>query len=465
MESPPVSADVDALLADLRADLGPDAVLDGAAAGARHHVDWSGKHACPPRAVVRPRSTAEVAAVLRRCHAVGQPVVVQGGMTGLSGGATPLPSELALSLERITGVESVDADGGTLRALAGTPLAVVQAAAEDAGLAFPLDLASRGSCTIGGNVATNAGGNRVLRYGTTRELVLGVEAVLADGTVVSSLYPMLKNNAGYDVKQLFVGTEGTLGVVTRVELRLHPLPAERVTAFAGVADFDALVRLLGAARRGTAGRLSAFEAMWPDYYDYAVRHAAGGARALARPHGAYALLECEAAETADRERFESLLGELMEAGIVEDAVVARNLDEAARLWRPREAAGELLGGLQPSIAYDVSMPLVRLPAYLDDVRRAFRAAQGDRPLFAFGHLGDGNLHLVASLASAADANQVDRIVYDALRGFGSVTAEHGVGTLKRAWLGHSRTAEEIGLMRRLKAALDPRGILNPGRVL
>ena len=218
-------------------------VLTGADVGDRHASDWTRRNPLRPLAVVRPASTEEVSLTLRTCHALRQPVVVQGGLTGLAGGATPRQGEIALSLERLNGVEAIDAAGGTLRAKAGTPLSVIHDAAEAAGLQFPLDLGARGSCTIGGNISTNAGGNRVIRYGMTRDLILGLEAVLADGTIVSSLNAMLKNNAGYDLKHLFIGSEGTLGVVTRAVVRLHAAPRERLTAFVGVDSFDALVAL------------------------------------------------------------------------------------------------------------------------------------------------------------------------------------------------------------------------------
>ncbi len=455
-----------ALLEALAAELSPGAVVSGADIGTRHHSDWTRQAACAPVAVLRPRTTAEVSLVLGRCHAASQPVVVQGGLTGLAGGATPRPGEIALSLERLSGVEEVDPSGGTMRVLAGTPLAVVQDTAEQHGLQFPLDLGARGSCSIGGNIATNAGGNRVIRYGMTRALVLGLEAVLADGTIVSSLNTMLKNNAGYDLKQLFVGTEGTLGVVTRAVLRLYPLPGERLTAFVATDSFEALVKLLAAARTTLGGQLSSFEVMWSDYYEYALEQLTVTTRPFAERHPHYALLEVEALDPAhDTERLGDFLGRLIEDGLAADAVLARSLDDAARLWRVRDAAGELIPRLPNPVAYDISLPLAAMPEYVARITAEGASLLRGRPAFVFGHLGDGNLHVISSLHSYADLAAYDGIVYGALAGIGSVSAEHGIGVLKRKWLGLSRQPEEIALMRSLKAALDPRGILNPGRVI
>ncbi len=461
-----MSQTIDPLLAGLAAELPPGTVLTGAEAGPRHRNDWTRINACEPRAVFRPRSTAEVATILRHCHAASQPVVVQGGLTGLAGGATPRPGEVALSLERLTGVEEVDPDGSTMRVRAGTPLAAVHEAAERHGLQFALDLGARGSCLIGGNIATNAGGNRVIRYGMTRELVLGLEVVLADGTVVSSLNAMLKNNAGYDLKQLFVGTEGTLGVVTRAVLRLHPAPRERITAFVATDSFAALVALLREARAAFGGQLGSFETMWENYFEFAFQELKAGARPFAAPHAHYALIEIEALEPAgDTERLETFLARMLDTGTAADALIARSLEESARLWRIRESAGEILQRLGMPMAYDVSLPIARMTGYLERLRAEVPAVLGERPLFVFGHLGDGNLHLVTGLRGFAEVEPLDRVVYGALAGFGSVSAEHGIGVLKRQWLGASRQPAEVALMRQLKATLDPRGVLNPGRVL
>ena len=461
-----MSQTTDRLLVSLAADLGTGADLTGGDIGPRYHSDWTRRDACAPRAVVRPRTNAEVAAVLRRCHAAAQPVVVQGGLTGLAGGATPRPGEIALSLERLAGVEAVDPAGGTMQVLAGTPLGVVHEAAAEHGLQFSLDLGARGSCTIGGNIATNAGGNRVIRYGMTRELVLGLEVVLADGTVVSSLNAMLKNNAGFDVKQLFVGSEGTLGVITRAVLRLHPAPRERMTAFVACASFDSLTALLGETRSALGGQLGSFEAMWDDYFEFALAGLRQGQRPFAERHPYYALIELESLEVAsDAARLEALLTRLLERGAASDALIARSLDESARLWRIREAAGELIARLPLPVAYDISLPIGRMAGYLDQVRAEAARLLPGVALYVFGHLGDGNLHVISSLARPADAALLDGIVYGALAGVGSVAAEHGIGSLKRQWLATSRLPAEIALMRTLKASLDPRGILNPGRVL
>jgi len=454
------------LIESLGRTLPPGTVLSAGDAGPRHHADWTRVNPCAPRAVCRPHSTAEVATILRACHAAGQPVVVQGGLTGLAGGATPREGELALSLERLSGVEEVDPDGGTMRVRAGTRLATVHEAAEREGLQFSLDLGARGSCMIGGNIATNAGGNRVIRYGMTRELVLGLEAVLADGTVVSSLNTMLKNNAGYDLKQLFVGTEGTLGVVTRAVLRLHPAPRERITAFAATDSFAALVALMREARAAFAGQLGSFETMWRNYFDFALAELKVGARPFDQPHAHYALIEIEALEpAADAERLEAFLARMLESGVAADALIARSLDESAKLWRIRESAGELMMHLGLPMAYDVSLPIQKMTAYLEQLDAGLPAVLGDRPLYTFGHLGDGNLHLVTGLRSLAEVEPLDRLVYGALDGFGSVSAEHGIGVIKRKWLSRSRGPAELALMRTLKSALDPRDILNRGRVL
>lgn len=432
---------------------------------ARYACDWSGKKPCKPVAVLRPDSTAALSAALAQCHAEGWPVVVQGGLTGLVGGATPQPGEIALSLERLTGVEELDTASGHMIVRAGTTLARVQDLALAEGMNFALDLASRGSCTIGGNIATNAGGNRVLRYGMTRNQVLGLEAVLADGTVLGSLGTVMKDNAGYDLKQLLIGTEGTLGIVTRAVLRLHPEPPQRLTALVALAAFDDLVGLLGTLRHRLGPALCAFEAMWDSYFEL-VLETNRIARPFASRHPFYALVEVELLDPAlDRERTERLLFQVLERGAARDAIVAASLDEAARLWRIRESAGEMLGRLAPAVAHDVSLPLLRMDSYVEEVRARCRSLLGDKPFCAFGHLGDGNLHLFAALTAPEDAEAMDAIVYGALEGRGSVAAEHGIGVSKRRWLGHTRSATEIAVMHGLKRHLDPRGILNPGRVL
>lgn len=454
------------LLTALERELPVGTLLVGDAIGVRHACDWTRRNPLPPVALLRPSTTQEVATILRHCHAAGQPVVVQGGLTGLAGGATPRQGEIAISLERLTGVEAVDPVGGTLRARAGTPLAVIHDAADAAGLQFPLDLGARGSCSIGGNIATNAGGNRVIRYGMARDLVLGIEAVLADGTVVSSLNAMMKNNAGYDLKQLFIGTEGTLGIVTRAVLRLHARPHERLTAFVAVDSFEALVALLDRVRRALGGQLSSFETMWSDYYEFAFAAVAPGSRPFGVRHSHYALVEMESFDdVTDRARLETALADALEAGVAADAVVAASLTEAERLWRVRDSAGPLIPTLPNAIAYDISLPIDRMAEYLASVDRALRGLLHDQPLWVFGHLGDGNLHLTASLRDPTDAERVDRAVYEPLAGFGSVSAEHGIGVLKHAWLHASRSATERALMRQLKSTLDPRDILNRGRVI
>ncbi len=455
----------DDAMARLSASLPADRVQSGESAGARYHCDWTRRSPCMPRAVIKPRTTAEVAAALRACHGAFQPVVVQGGLTGLSGGATPKVGEVALSLEALSGVESVDPVGATMQVWAGTPLAVVQEAALAHELQFSLDIGGRGSCTIGGNLATNAGGNRVIRYGMARELVLGVEAVLADGTIVSQLNSMLKNNVGYDLKQLFIGSEGTLGVITRAVLKLHPAPRDRLTAFVAIDSFDALIKVLKASRSALGAQLGSFEVMWSGYYEFAIETLALTTRPFQKQYPYYALIEVEATDpTRDAECFELFLAQCLDQGQASDVVLARSAAESLSLWRPRDAAGEFISRYRNGVSYDVSLPIAAMPRFIEQVAVGARVLLGEEALLVFGHLGDGNLHLVGELGDVEPA-QLDRVIYGALTGVGSVSAEHGIGTLKRGWLHASRSESEIDVMRLLKRALDPRKILNPGRIL
>jgi len=455
------------LISTLRARLGEAAVLAGDAVSQRYRVDFSHENACAPRAVLRPASTDEVAAILRECHGARQRVVIQGGLTGLAGGATPQADEIAISLERLTGIEQIDRAAQTMTVRAGTPLQAVQQAAADAGYLFPLDLGARGSCTIGGNIATNAGGNQVIRFGMMRNLVLGLESVLADGSVVSSMNKMLKNNAGYDLKQLFIGTEGTLGVVTRAVLRLWPKLPSKVTALCALRGFDEAVKLLHTLQARLGGSLSAFEAMWAAYFHYVLEHMPALRSPFSERHALYALVEVEGTEHAgDIARLEGVLAESLESGVVVDAVLAQSAREAKSLWAIRDGIGDVTPTLQPLLAFDVSVTIDAMPAFLATVDAAFARFPDPVTNLVFGHIGDSNLHLAVTTHHARDLERLCDAVYEAVGAHGgSISAEHGVGTLRREYLHHSRSAAEIDLMRRLKAALDPHGILNAQRVL
>jgi FAD/FMN-containing dehydrogenase len=456
----------EALIGDLTEALGPGGVLVGDEAKERAVSNWS--RMGTPVALVRPSSTEEVATVLRLCNAAGMPVTAWGGKTGLVHGGFS-DGAIALSLERMAAVEEVDAMGGTIIVQAGCILETASDAAEAEGFLLPLDLGARGSATIGGVVSTNAGGNRVIRYGMTRDLVLGLEAVLADGTVVSSMNRLIKNNAGYDLKQLFIGSEGTLGIVTRVVLRLKPLPTSQDTAFLGVEDFDQLPTLLRHIERGLAGGLSAFEVMWKEFHDLVTSAPALGRSPLAEPHPYYVLVEAQGADqAADSARFEAVLMEALEAGLISDAAIAKSQAERNAMWALRDDIGQTSRNW-PIFTFDVSLPISKMQAYVAEVRQALDAQwPGKATLTVFGHLGDGNLHLVAGVGSRDKPTKqaVEAIVYGGLRErSGSVSAEHGIGLEKRDYLGWSRTPQEVALMRALKATLDPNGILNPGKVL
>jgi len=448
----------------LRAIVGEQGILEGEAVRERAATLWHGR--VDAELLVRPRSTEQVSAVLSLCHERGQSVVTHGGLTGLVNGADADANEIVLSMEAMNGIERIDVPGRTLRAQAGAKLGQVQRAAEENGMVFPLDLGARDSATVGGNISTNAGGLRVLRYGMMRNLVLGIEAVLADGTVLTSLNRMLKNNAGYDLKQLFIGSEGTLGVVTRAELRLVSRTRSQETMLAALPDFDSLTELLGRLDSGMGGQLAAFEALWGNYYDYNTTPPAPNSAPLARGAPFYAIAETLGGDPEhDRAQFESVLARALEDGVLTDVTIASSESERRAIWNIREDVWQVKR-IAPLLTFDVSLPIENMKQYAHEVCEAVHAFAGPNRCFVFGHMADGNLHLVIAAGDdAATRARLEAIVYRPLAAIGgSVSAEHGIGLEKRAYLPLSRSAAEISTMRLLKQALDPKGILNPGKV-
>ncbi|MBL8553643.1 MAG: FAD-binding oxidoreductase [Phenylobacterium sp.] len=455
----------DPLAEALTKALGPDAVFTGDAALERAQGAWM--RLGTPVAVVCPKTTEQVSAVLKIAHGLGVPVVPWGGKTGLAGGATA-DGAIALSLEKMNAIEEIDVASATMTVQAGCILQVACEAAEAQGLLLPLDLGARGSATIGGNISTNAGGNRVVRYGMMRDMVLGLEAVLADGTVVTSMNRLMKNNTGYDLKQLFIGSEGTLGVVTRAVLRLRSAPISQNTAYVATEDFDSIPRLLRTLESGLGGSLSAFEVMWPAFYDLVTTEPARGTPPLARGYPYYVLVESLGGdEAADAERFERVLGRALEDGLIVDAVIAKSQGERARMWALRDDVGQVNRN-GPAVTFDVSLRIADMPAYVAEIDANLRARWPKVDNYVFGHLGDGNLHVLVWTGEKGPETKkaVEEIVYGPLKAIGgSVSAEHGIGLHKKAYLPMSRNEGEIALMKTLKVALDPKGILNPGKIL
>jgi len=453
------------LVAQLKELLGPHGYLEGADAEAKAQSGWS--HLGTPPVVLRPANTDEVSKVLKLCHDAGQPIVAWGGLTGLVESANVEHGELALSLERMHAIEEIDEIAGTATVQAGAVLQAVQEEIDTHGLILPLDLGARGSATIGGNISTNAGGNRVIRYGMMREMVLGLEVVLADGTVLSSLGKMIKNNAGYDLKHVFIGSEGTLGIVTRAVLRLRRKPESQDTAFVAVDSFDKMPKLLDHMDRRLAGTLSAFECLWQDFYRLLTTEPAPHTPPLAQDQPYYVLIEAMGSDQEqDSERFELALEGAFEAGLIADAVLAKSQAERDRMWAIRDDVGQVAQNW-PIFTFDVSLPLKEMEGYVAEVKDRMTTTYPNHTLMVFGHLGDGNLHFVAGVGSdTLEARRgVEACVYEPLRARqGSVSAEHGVGLEKRPYLSFSRTPEEINTMRLIKQALDPKGILNPGKI-
>ena len=428
--------------------------------------------------MVRPGSTDEVAAVVRACAAHGVSIVPQGGNTGLAVGSVPDESgtQVLLSLRRLDKVRAIDAANLTVTAEAGCILQNLQAAAAGAGFLFPLSLAAEGSCTIGGNLATNAGGTQVLRYGNARELCLGLEVVTPQGEVWNGLGGLRKDNTGYDLRDLFIGSEGTLGIITAATMKLYPLPAARLTAWAAVPSMQAAVDLLGLAHRHLGAGLTGFEVMNQFSLGLVDRHFPPLRVPLFRDSAWCVLLENSDHESEDHARalFERLLEAALESGCVTDAVVAESLAQAKALWHIRESIPLAQAEEGLNIKHDISVPISRIPAFVAETDALLaREITGVR-LVDFGHLGDGNLHYNVQAPQGQDAaaflrdeeERINTLVFDAVaRHGGSISAEHGIGSLKAAKLPHYKSPVALQMMRAIKQALDPQGLMNPGRVL
>ena len=456
------------LLSRIEALAGAANVLRGDALQRRNNGFWD-PSSPKAQALVLPHSSAQLSAIMALCHAARQPVIVHGGLTGLTGAHTTTEKDIAVSLERMNAITAFEGDGKTLTAEAGCTLQHVQDYAAQRDMLFALDIGARGSCTIGGNIATNAGGMEVIRYGMMREQVLGLEVVLADGTCLSSLNQMQKNNAGFDLKQLFIGSEGTLGIVTKAVLRLHPAPLSSDSTLLACRTFSHTIALLNSARAALGATLTRFELMDGGYFRTQTapgKHAAP----MNRDHDWYVLMETNGSDPeADRERLESWLGDILEDAICEDAVVASNIRQRQNLWLIREAFDAVISET-PCFLYDVSLPIGAMEAYIAQLRQDMASLWPRCLFYSMGHMGDGNLHFFVSPRQADDPkimkDKADRLIYPPLQALGgSVSAEHGIGIDKKPWLATSRTAVEIDLMKKLKTLLDPHNILNPGRVV
>ena len=437
-----------------------------------HVTEWRGVVEGRTPAVVQPASTAEVAAVMKYCYEERIAVVPQGGNTGLCAGAVPDESgeQIVLSLSRMNRIRALNADDFSMVAEAGCVLAKLQAEAREVGRLFPLSLGAEGSCQIGGNLSTNAGGINVVRYGTARNQVLGLEVVLADGTVWDGLSTLRKNTAGYDLKQLFVGSEGTLGIITAASLKLYPESQSVQTALLAIGDARQAVPLLAKLRAELSDQIQAFELVSSLAFEFVERHIDGARNPFDEPHEWYVLLEATA---NGEEAFEAALMSALESGLAVDVILAKSAAEADALWHMRHSISEAEKHEAPILKHDISVPVASMPKYLDVSRRELAETWPDTRLVAFGHVGDGNLHYNVALPAgwsgerqAEEGSAITRRVYELATDMGgSFSAEHGVGRTKRDVLAAFADPVSLALMRTLKHALDPRGILNPGKVI
>ncbi|MGB3744385.1 MAG: FAD-binding oxidoreductase [Xanthobacteraceae bacterium] len=477
LDKPPVSSDKkldQKLLARFAAIVGDKYAITDPQAQTPYLVEMRDLFRGHSPMVLRPGSVAEVAAILQLANETATPIVPQGGNTGLVGGQIPHHNEIVLSLNRLDCIREVDPTSNTITCEAGVTLQRAREAAATADRLYPQLLPSEGTCTIGGNLSTNAGGTAAIAHGIARAHALGVEVVLADGRVLNDLNKLKKDNTGYDLKNLFIGAEGTLGVITAAVLRLVPRPRSVETAFAGVASAQAALELLGIAQDRTGGDVTSFEIMTRAGIELVLRHAQGCRDPLASPHAWYVLMELSSQQRDGlRALLEAVLAEGMERGLVLDATIAESIEQGKAFWRVRETFGEVQRYAGGSIKHDISVPVAAVPAFISEADAAVTALiPGARPL-PFGHLGDGNIHYNVNQPVGADKgeflkrwDEVNAAVFAVVKKYGgSISAEHGVGVMKRDLLPSVKDPVALDLMRSLKRMLDPKGILNPGKVL
>ena len=472
-----ISAKDSNLLAGLVSALGESFVLTSPAGMSPYAVDHRKRYAGKPLAVVRPADVEQVAAVVRLCAENGTAVVPQGGNTGLVGGATPdaSGSHVVLSLSRLNRIRALDGLNNTITVEAGCVLATIQQAAEAADRLFPLSLASEGSCQIGGNLSSNAGGTAVLRYGNTRELTLGLEVVLPSGEIWNGLRGLRKDNTGYDLKQLFIGAEGTLGIITAAVLKLFPRPAGTATAIVALPTPRTALQLLGKLQSRCGERLTGFELFSETCLALVLKHYAACRRPLAATSPYFVLIELSDSQSmsAVTDMLEAALGDAMNDALITDAAIASSMAQSREFWTLRENISEAQAKEGPNIKHDVALPISAVADFVEQADAALGAAFPGVRMVNFGHLGDGNLHYNVSPPEGTDAKgflenqaEINRLVYDAVACFnGSISAEHGLGQLKRDIINDYKAAVELDLMRSVKRALDPLGIMNPGKVI
>jgi D-lactate dehydrogenase (cytochrome) len=477
LDKPPVSSDKkldQKLLARFAAIVGDKYAITDPQAQTPYLVEMRDLFRGHSPMVLRPGSVAEVSAILQLANETATPIVPQGGNTGLVGGQIPHHNEIVLSLNRLDRIREVDPTSYTITCEAGVTLQRAREAAAAADRLYPQLLPSEGTCTIGGNLSTNAGGTAAIAHGIARAHALGVEVVLADGRVLNDLNKLKKDNTGYDLKNLFIGAEGTLGVITAAVLRLVPRPRSVETAFAGVASAQAALELLGIAQERSGGDVTSFEIMTRAGIELVLRHAQGCRDPLASPHAWYVLMELSSQQREGlRTLLEAVLAEGMERGLVLDATIAESIEQGKAFWRVREMFGEVQRYAGGSIKHDISVPVAAVPAFISEADAAVTALiPGARPL-PFGHLGDGNIHYNVNQPVGADKgeflkrwDEVNAAVFAVVKKYGgSISAEHGVGVMKRDLLPSVKDPVALDLMRSLKRMLDPKGILNPGKVL
>ncbi|WP_304238093.1 FAD-binding oxidoreductase [Jiulongibacter sediminis] len=457
------------IIEELLQSVGKESLLTAEEAANRPASLWLSNDHLRCKALLRPANTQEVSKALKICNEYGQTVIPHGGLTGVARGEKTGPEDIAISLERMNTIEEINLQNKTVTVQAGVILQDLQNAVADKGLLFPLDLGSKGSCMIGGNISTNAGGLQALRYGVTRQLVLGLEVVLADGTIISSMNKMLKNNAGYDLKQFFIGSEGTLGIITRAVLKLEDAPKSRNTAMVALKSFNHAVDFLNRSKRDLNSTLTTYEIFWNDYYRLMTTPPSEYKPPLAQDYPFYVLMETLGQdEKSDEERFHQHLESCLTEGVIEDASPATSHQEFANLWGIREKVELIFQIHQPVFLFDVSLPISEMENYISSIEKQYRSEWDEVHFYAYGHMGDGNLHMYVCCGEDdyKTRHRVEEIAFEPLKAIGgSVTAEHGLGLEKKPWVHYCRTPEELALMRTLKNALDPKGILNRGKVI